>query len=65
MCGASFDTTDYRRKFCSTLCRKRRTGWLSRRGSPLVDMLINGDSDGLTDARERLKAEVENGSPQS
>ena len=57
-CGRAFEPADPRQKFCCDACGRARGAWKSRRGGPLVDMLLNGDTEALAKAKRRIEKEI-------
>jgi hypothetical protein len=59
MCDQGFTPEDPKQKFCSKACQVARANWKARRGSPLVDLLLGDNLDGLLLARDKMKREIE------
>ncbi|AGH16010.1 hypothetical protein DVVG_00024 [Dunaliella viridis virus SI2] len=55
---ATFTPTRPSHEFCSTECRAARAAWRQRRGSVLVDMLIDGRWADLRRQRDQLEEEI-------
>jgi hypothetical protein len=58
ICGQEFAPGHYKQIFCSESCRQARAAWRQRRGSALVDPLINMDTAALAKLRAQLIKEI-------
>jgi hypothetical protein len=59
----AFVPTDHRQGFCCIRCQRKRAGWKSYRGAPLVDLLLTGDAEGLAKACTKMKLEIQENTP--
>ena len=58
-CGRAFEPTNHRQQFCCPSCRIARGVWKSRRGAPLVDLLLAGDAAGLVAEKKKIQKEID------
>jgi len=58
-CDKEFAPDHHLQRFCSKACQSARANWKARRGSALVDPLLDGKLADLETARDKMKREIE------
>lgn len=56
---ATFEPVRTTQDFCCAECRKAYAMWCQRRGAPLVTLLLAENWNGLEEARQSLKRELD------